>query len=194
MLTEHNRESWLTVCAKELEIFFRRKRYSLKPYRVTCGWPCKGGLGAKRRTLGECHPPKCNKAGIAELFISPTLAEPDKVAGVLCHELVHVSVGNECQHRGAFIQACRLIGLTGKPTSALPGKELAKQIQKITDALGLYPHEALVPVMKPIVKSASSPLKLVCPSCECIVYISPRWLRDVGVPTCNCGELFEEAI
>jgi len=187
-----NREHWLTTVAQQLEPFFKRKKLFLKPYKVTCGWPVHRGIAVKQRVLGECHSYKTSKAGVAELFISPTLDEPLKVAGVVCHEMIHVAVGNECGHKGMFRTACKLLGMGGKPTSALPGRDLNKEVQKIIDGVGIYPHQAIEPIMKAVKKSANAPIKLVC-DCGCFIRITPKWLEEVGHPTCACGGEFQEA-
>src|SRR5262245_3291211 len=118
-----NREGWLTEVASQVEPFF--VGFKLDPYRVTCGWPSRNGLGRRMRRVGECHGSKSSKAGIHEIFISPLLDKPLEVAGTLCHELAHAAAGIDAAHGKDFVKVCKHVGLTrGKPTSVMPGERL----------------------------------------------------------------------
>jgi hypothetical protein len=184
-----NREQWLNDLAKQVEPIFRG--YKLDPYRLTCGWPCRRGLSNKQRVIGECHALESSAGGVHEIFISPTLDKPLEVAGVVCHEIAHVAAGIKAAHKGRFIQVCKHIGLTkNKPTSAAPGTELEERLQKILDRQGEYPHKALIPMAKVIIKPKSQ-FTLVCRECGCKVSISAKWLDEVGAPTCGCNGLME---
>ena len=182
-----NREQWLTDLAKQCEPLFNK--FKILPYRVTCGWPCKGGISLKRRVIGECHHAKSSKSGIHEIFISPILDKPIEVAGTLCHELAHVAAGIEAAHGKGFVKVCKHVGLTkGRPTSVMPGDFLNERLEKVISKLGSdYPHQALVPIPKVKVKTVSV-IKLTCPKCDCIVTIGRKWLEEAGLPTCGCGE------
>lgn len=183
-----NREQWLTTVAKDMESFFRG--LTLVPYRVTCGWPSSGGIGLKKRTLGQCHGAMWSTEGLHELFISPLLAKPDEVAGVLCHEMAHIVAGVEANHGKKFVDVRNVVGLTkNKPPQAMPGPELAKRIKGITDRVGVYPHSAMKLVVKKKTKNISS-VGLECPACECRIRIGMKWLEESGMPTCGCGEVF----
>ncbi len=184
------REEWLTLVAKEIEPLFAP--FDVKPYRATCGWPSVNGLGTKNRRIGECHSPKSTKAGVCELFISPTLDEPLDVAGCLTHELGHVVAGVEAKHGKDFVKVCKRVGLTnGKPRVVLPGPELSEKLRKIIEKVGHYPHVALVPLMKP--KKASNSVSLEC-QCGCRCTMGIKWLEEVGKPTCACGQVFTEKV
>jgi len=183
-----NREDWLTKVAEELTGMYSRKGFKLDPWRITCGWPCIRALSRKARVIGQCHSNVSSKAGIYELFISPTLENPIEVAGTVAHELVHVAVGTQCGHKGMFIRACRSLGLVGKPTNAGPGDKLKELLDKFLGKLGPYPHQALLPTAR--TKLVSSSIKLVC-ECGCNLRISRKWLEESGVPTCGCGNEFD---
>ena len=52
---------------------------------VSCGFPSSRGLSANRRTLGQIFDPSCSADGTTEIFISPTLDCPERVAATLCN-------------------------------------------------------------------------------------------------------------
>lgn len=183
-----NREQWLTEVAKQSEALF--KGFKLEPYRLTCGWPSRHGLGKKNRVIGECHALESSKGGTHEIFISPLIEDSLQAAGVMCHELAHVAAGVKAGHKGQFVKVCNHVGLTkGKPTHIMPGQTLSERLQKIIDKTGQYPHKALVPALR-IVKSPSS-FTLECAECGCKVSMTPKWLEEAGAPTCACGGSME---
>ncbi len=181
-----NREGWLTELGQQVErLAFKGIR--LPPYRLTCGWPCTGGLATKARRVGECHGAKSSKAGLFELFISPVLDESLEVAGTVCHEMAHVAAGIEAKHGKGFVRICNHVGLTqGKPTSVMPGQQLNEELAKVIKKLGVYPHQGIVGQVK-----AAKPSTMVTLECECgfTCTTSAKKLGEVGsFPTCGCGE------
>lgn len=192
MATKMNREAWLTRMARlmENELF---KGYNLRPYKITCGWPCQRGLSRRQRVVGECHSHVSSAAGNHEIFISPVLADSAEVAGTLCHEMAHIAAGIPAGHKGEFVKVCKKVGLTkGKPTTAMPGEKLEKVIQGYMSQLKVaYPHDALIPIAKTIIKPKKD-TTLICPDCNCRVRISFKWLDAAGMPVCGCGKPFEE--
>lgn len=180
------REQWLTELANSLEPVF--DQYALKPYRVTCGWPCKNGLGVRKRVVGECHAAESSAGGVHELFISPLLHEPHEVGGTLAHEMAHVAAGIQAGHKGLFVRVCKYVGLTaGKPTSAMPSDALAYRIKELTGKLGAYPHSGLNPKTKLVEVKPKKDVSLSCGRCECVVRMSVKWLEAAGAPECGCG-------
>lgn len=187
--TALNREHWLTELAARMEPLFQASRLKLPSgsYRVTCGWPCKGGTGSKTYRIGECHAAKSSTGGVHELFISPRIETPAEVAGTLCHELLHVAIGVEHSHDSVFVAGCQAIGLTqGKPTSAGPGIRLAKVLERLTAELGPYPHKKLEPLGKLVKQRPPYTAKVIC-DCGCKFSLGLKWINAVGVPTCGCG-------
>lgn len=180
-----NREAWLTELAKLVEPCFAG--IALKPYRLTCGWPCRNALGARQRRVGECHSAVTSKGGYHELFVSPLIEDPLEVAGVVAHEMAHVAAGVPAGHGRGFVKVCRHIGLTeGKPTTAMPGSDLKKKLKAMLRGLGPYPHSAIVPVVKPKLTKKTD-VSLVCPECACKVRMSIKNLDRCGAPRCGCG-------
>ena len=107
------REEWLLQLAEMLEVIFSEHGATLPKYRVTCGFPSKGGL-SKLRTLGQCWSGKSRADDTHELIVSMTLDEPMRIAGVLAHEMVHAAVGIEHGHKGPFRLLALAIGLDRK--------------------------------------------------------------------------------
>jgi hypothetical protein len=182
--TARNREAWLTELAARAEVFFRG--FDLGRYRLTCGWPSRGGLAKKARRVGECYAPECSRDGTHEIFVSPVLDDPQEVAGTVCHEMAHVAAGIPAGHGPVYKKVCRHVGLVGRPTNAMPGELLRERLAKIIDRVGPYPHSALTGVLK--VKKPPTSFTLACGACGCLVRISSRWLTTAGFPVCGCGE------
>lgn len=188
-----NRELWLTEVAKKIEPLFTAADYTIKPYRVTCGWPCTKALGTRSRRIGECHSHKSSTGGFFEIFISPLLDSPVEVAGVITHELVHSIVGIEAGHGAKFVKAGRYVGLTnGQPTSLSPGDPLKQKLKAICDKVGEYPHKAMNPAGKPAKVRPKTQLTLVCGECGCKVRMGVKHFEQSGNPTCGCGSPMTE--
>lgn len=186
--TTLNREAWLTELARLVEPLF--KGYSLAPYRVTCGWPCRNGTGKRKRTLGECHPRASSPGGYHEIFISPLLGRDgqDEVAGVLCHEMAHIAAGTKAAHGKDFVKVCRHVGLTkGAPTVALPGEALEERLADLMDNMGeYYPHVGMqLPSGRAATRKSSSE-KVFC-ACGQEVSVRRSFLEAGGVLVCGCG-------
>lgn len=184
------REEWLTEVAKAVVQPLFSASTTLKPYKVTCGWPCRRGLATKQRVVGECHHIPGEKDGNCEIFISPLLANPLEVAGVLTHEVTHVAAGHLAKHGPKFVKLCKYVGLTkNKPTSAMPGELLEEKLQKELERFGPYPHAAIILTIQP--KKPSSQVRLDCPTCGCNLRMTTSWLERSGHPVCGCGGLME---
>jgi len=187
-----NRESWLTEAVNKLRPDFDRLGFPLPGgIRVTCGWPSKSALSAKRKRVGECWSPDCSKDGHHEIFISPCLADPVEALGVLVHEAVHAAVGVEAGHKGPFRDCAVAIGLEGKMTSTTVGDALKVRLEEIIEEIGDYDHAELDKLKSNAPPKQGTRMLLVkCPKCQYQVRTTKKWL-GVGVPTCPCGMLME---
>jgi hypothetical protein len=185
-----NREAWLTEVTKFVHPLF--SGWNMGKYRVTCGWPCKNGLGKRVRRVGECHPSESSKGGVHEMFISPMVGDSIQAAGIVCHEMAHIAATVGSGHKGEYIKVCKHVGLTkNKPTQAAPGDKLEERLKKFIDIkIGIYPHEAMDPILKEVEKKKTS-VKLEC-ECGCRVVMQLKWYQSVGAPTCACGGVMEE--
>ena len=181
-----NREGWLTELARQVEPMFTKKGFNLGSYRVTCGWPSRGGVGATRRVLGECHGIKSSSAGVSELFITPLLDDLVEVSGTLAHEMAHIAAGVGAGHGKKYLHVCNNVGLLkGKATQAMPGEAMEAELAKIMDRLGAYPHQRMQLIAK-APKPASS-FRVKCVECGCAFSMSIKWIEAAGLPTCGCG-------
>ena len=181
------REEYLTVAVRELSVHvFDPVGYSVPvdQVRVACGWPV-GSRGGKKQVLGQCFHPKASKAGHIEIFISPVTDCPEKAVGILAHELVHATVGNEAGHGPVFKQCATAIGLTGKMTEALPAEPLAARIRcMIHEQLGPYPHAAVDYSARK--KQGTRMILLRCPVSGYQVRTTQKWIAE-GLPTSPAG-------
>lgn len=188
------REEWLMVMADRLRKRFQTQEFEVPDkLRLSCGFPSVRGLSKKNRRVGECWWASAAKDGINHIFVSPLLETGLQAGGVLAHELLHAGLPEGAAHGPEFKRAMKKVGLSGKPTSAMPGPELNDFIAwVIQNDVGEYPHGAIDPINRPVKKQSTRMLKLYCPpneehETEYIVRASKKVI-DIGVPTCPCGK------
>ena|SRR5579859_2017818 len=180
------REEWLQAACNYLLDHMARQGLQPVTVRVSCGWPSRGGVGAKRTVIGQCFSPTVCADGKPQIFISPRLGDGVEVLGTLLHELIHASVGNACGHGKVFSQAARKVGLEGPPTATTVGDALRPYLQAFIDRVGVYPHAAIRPVIK---KKVGSRLRLY--QCSCAKPVKVRVASDDFQARCLvCDELF----
>lgn len=186
---EYNREGWLDMMlARFITKHFAEAGYTVPDkVRLTCGWPHKGGVGSRKRRIGECWSPKCSLDGSHQIFISPVLDDPIKVLGVLIHEVVHAVVGVEHGHKKPFSKCAAAVGLTPKWTATGESEELVAKIKTWLSKVPAYPHAMLD---KNAVKEQKQGTRMLLMQCECGLKIrtTQKWLDEYG-PTwpCPCG-------
>lgn len=120
------------------------------------------------------------------MFVSPVLAEPVRVLGVLVHELTHAGVGVKHGHDAVFGAAARAMLLEGKLTATTEGKPFKAEIaEPILKKLGTYPHAVLTTggISTGPKKQNTRLVKAMCPDCECTVRVTAKWL-GTGTPAC----------
>ena len=185
-----NREQWLTELASLLESLFDE---ALPDYRVTCGWPSRGGLSARSKTIGECFSNKASADGTFEIFISPILDNDRvmKIAGVLAHEMVHAAVGTEAGHGPLFRRVALKIGLCGKMTATEESEAFKTSVALLIESLGPYPHAKINASERK--KQGTRMLKATCAECGYTVRLTRRWL-DVGAPICPVDDIPMESV
>lgn len=198
MVRPQTREQWLELAVLKLRPLFAEHDIELPRVRVSVGWPSRGGVGSKRKVIGQCWKTTVAGDGVSQLFISPVLPLPGtemvEVLGVLVHELIHAVDDCDSGHKGAFGKMARAMGLEGKLTATTVGADLAVRLGQIIDEIGTYPHSALNPfeMEKQRPKQSTRMLKLTCPNDGYIVRTTRRWLDDLGAPKCPCGMEMEE--
>jgi hypothetical protein len=186
-VTRGTREVWL-VNAAELtgELVAAAAGTPVPPLYVSVGFPkgARGGRGG--RAIGQCWDGTSSADGSPHVFICPTLATAEEVLHVLVHEQVHATVGCAAGHKGAFIKVSRAVGLVKPWTATTAGPELARKLAEIADALGPFPHAALIPVLR---AKPGSRLRLWV--CDCGVKV--RVASDDFEATCDlCAGSFKQ--
>jgi hypothetical protein len=186
-----HREAWLHAVTERLRPIFASHDGTIPDnIRLTCGFPSVRAFATPQRG-GECWSDANSADGHFEIMVSPVLADPMRVAGVLAHELVHATVGTECGHKRPFAKLARAIGLEGKMTATTEGDAFEQAVAPILDAVGPYPHAELSKSAR--TKQGTRLLKLQCPTCPYTVRITRKWLDDVGAPACpSHGDNMEE--
>jgi hypothetical protein len=183
------REVWLERAASFLLDFMVQQGLPPVAVRVSCGWPSRGGLGARAAVVGQCFPPTMCKDGIPQIFVSPRIDDSLQVLGTLLHELVHAAVGCQFGHRKEFSQAARRVGLAGPPTATTVGPALRPVLERFLSSYGPYPHAAIQPHVK---QKVGSRLRLY--QCQCAAPIKVRVASDGFEARCmRCGGLFRRA-
>lgn len=189
------REDWMVAAVELMAGLFEKVGYKVPKVRVSCGWPSSGGLGQKRKTLGQHWAPEASVDNRSQIFISPWLENKGEcgVLPVLAHEVVHAVVGNDAKHGKVFRKCAEAIGLTGKMTSTVAGAELMEKISKWQTVLGEYPHGKLDPKKSPVKKQTTRMIKMECPECGYVARTSRKWLEEVGAAHCPAhGEMTVE--
>lgn len=185
-----NREAWLQAAIEDLRPLFQGLNHPLPEVRVSVGWPSSGGLGTRRRTVGQCWYGTMAADNIPQLFISPLLEGEDYVNGVLAtlvHELVHVVAGKDAKHGPKFAKIATQLGLDGKPTSTHAGEGLADRLKQLAEKLGKFPHAKLVPLTTEK-KQGTRMKKCECEDCGYIARTVAKWLSEKGAPICPCNQ------
>jgi hypothetical protein len=182
------REQWLETAVRLMEPLFKNKGYEVPGVRVSCGFPSKGALAMKKPSIGECWYKESTVDGIAQLFISPFLRDHVEVIGTLVHEVVHAVCGAKAKHGAQFKKCAVAVGLEGKMTATVAGKELIEMIEGWMKDLGAYPHQGLKPGTKPEEKQTTRMVKCECEECGYAVRTSRKWLDEAGAPLCPCNK------
>lgn len=160
--------------------------YKIPPVHVSVGFPSKGGIGTKKRTLGQCWHPSASDDGVPHIFISPLLDDPLDVLSTLLHEVIHAMTPGE-GHKGGFVEIAKKVGFTSPWTSTPMGDDLHPRLDKIASRLGDYPHSKLNPAESPIKKQTTRMIRLDSDCGEgCTVRTTRKWIEK-GDFTCPCG-------
>lgn len=181
------REQWLIRATEQFcrPHFLNRGGHKIPTdVKVTCGWPHKGGTGAKSKRIGECWSRAASSAGVNEVFISPYLDDPIEVLATLVHELIHAADDVKSGHKGYFKTCALEVGLEGKMTATRASDELEAIFSGWLEVLGKYPHSKLDLTKGPVKKQTTRMVKCTCGSCGFIVRTTRKWLSEVGEPHC----------
>ena len=103
MPQEHKtREAWLVAALWGfIDQHFTAAGYDVPSnIRCTCGFPSAQATARKHMRIGECWAHTQSKDQTFEISISPVIDSPERVLGILIHEVVHATVGLNAGHNG----------------------------------------------------------------------------------------------
>ena len=135
-----SRESWLMEAVEKIKPIFERMGYQVPLVKVSVGFP---STGSKGRHLGQCWSTRSSDDGVNQIFIAPHLPTPIEVLDTLVHELVHAVDDCQSGHGENFKRIAKDIGLKGPMRSAGADESLMKDLIKISNQLGNFPHGRL---------------------------------------------------
>lgn len=184
-----HREVWLDQAMHFVRRHFAANDYTVPEHvRVGVGWPSRGALSEKKRTIGQAWTNECSADNVHEIIISLWLDDPIKVLGVLIHEVIHVTVGVEHGHKKPFTDCMKEVGLCGKATATEETPELVEQLKVWVKELGQYPH-AKLDGLKKEKKQSTRLLKMECGACGCVIRTTQKWVDEHGDGwDCPCQE------
>lgn len=181
------REEWLTAATALLRPQFSASGHALPAaLRVAMGFPSTANRSG---TLGETWADTASRDKTIEVLISPVLDDPRQILEVLIAQIAH-AVPGALNHGTTFRKVAHdmdLEPLSSNYKSLRGSDRFLTRYQGILEALGKYPHAALVPTnLKQ--KQQTRLLKVQCtdPACGYTVRITEKWLR-IGIPSCCCG-------
>ena len=184
-MSNRTKENWLTEAVNLLALEFKIEGLVMpKKWRISSGFPSKGGLAAKKRTIGQCWSPEASKDGTTEIIISITQDDELIILGVICHEMVHAT--GIMNHGPAFKKIATACGLTGKMTATEEGPEFVKRTKAIRKTLKKFPHAALDATVG-VKKQTTRMIKVECShGCGMVFRTSRKWLVENGSDVFSC--------
>jgi hypothetical protein len=211
--TIETREGWLGAVRdhKVIQALFESTGFPIpKNTRVSCAFPGSRAQAKKTKVIGQCWNEKNSADNHFEIMVTPIMADPVKVVGVLIHELVHAAQaskdGKSCGHRGNFRKIALGVGLCGKMTATSESAALVAIIKSVVAEIGPYPHATLNTASR--TRQSTRMIKVVCPDSNCpglqvvgsklqpySFRMSRKNIEMFGgaLPTCPCGAEMEEA-
>ncbi len=178
-MSEIIRELWLIQAVDALAPFFERAGYTLPIVKVSIGFP---STGSKGRHLGQCWSTKSAEDGVNQIYIAPHLPAAIDVLDTLVHELVHAVDDCESGHGERFKKIALDVGLKGPMPNAGAGEYLKKELIKIAEKLGTFPHGRLRLPIRAAQKKPKRP-GAICSKCGYEVIMMKRYL-SFGPPIC----------
>lgn len=181
------REQWLTEAVKLItKAVFTPKDIDVPEVRVSVGWP--GGRGKKAGVIGQCFASSMAADKVAQVFVSPQLADSTRVLQTLTHELIHAVDDCKDGHKGNFVKVAKVVGFLPKWTSSENlSDDLLDTLKGLAEKLGTYPHAALSGGEEGPKVQKTYMLKVQCPEDnEYFVRMTQTKLDEYGAPLCPC--------
>lgn len=167
----NNREAWLKAFSKTVAESMASNSAELETdasLRLSCGFV--PNMGKRKVASAVLLAPSCSADDSAELFVSPELADADKVADAILPLVVQAHLGDWTnQITGRYMTRLNVEGIKARALRAC----------------GAYPHaEITLPKRK---TDGTRLLKVVCSvePANYVVRMSAKCL-NVGMPVCPC--------
>lgn len=176
------REEWLNKAVDRMgDVLNFYTEREIPEVLISVGFPSSGGLGKKKRVIGQCWSQFSDGEvlGKPQIFVSPLLNEKVDVLGTILHELIHAVDLGQSGHRGDFAKMAKQCGFLKPFTSSTPGDELANRLHVIAEELGEYPHEKLTHNPK-IKKQTTRMKKLFAEDCSCLIRVARKYIEIEG--------------
>lgn len=197
--TNDTRETWLNKLASLMAPRFEDLERPLPPFRVSIGFT---SAGKGSRAQGEAWNRQMSADKHFEIFIVPDIDDFEKLAAILCHELIHTAVGFHHQHKGDFAVMMAKMGMLRPYTDSIPGDGFKAWVAPMLDQLGPIPHAPLMfrgghrPSAEGAIegdgqaeeggssnqkkKQSTRMLKACCETCGYTVRLSKKWALELG--------------
>lgn len=180
------REQWLVFVADALRPYYKAKGATIpKNVRFAVGFTSNGYRG---NAIGECWASKASGDKAIEILVKPTESKPERVAGILAHELIHAADDCKNGHKAPFKRLAVALGFEGPMRSTLPGDAMMRDVLRpILKRAGPLPHAALT-AFRTKKKAGTRLLKAECAECGYLVRLSAK-AAGMGLPFCGvCQE------
>jgi hypothetical protein len=177
------REEWLQAC---VDLFRPAFKAAGEPLRETIRASCAFPRRSRGKAIGQHWPVNYSTDKHDEIFISPVLDEPLRVADVLAHELCHTHHSN---HKArTFGKLARALELEGKLTATIGGEKFKQRFGAAIAKLGPYPHGAMTERSRPTGGQSTRLLKCECKGCGYLARVTRKWIDEAGAPICPACE------
>lgn len=174
------REQWLNDIAQSMKPWFVELGCQLGEFRTSIGFP---STGRRSKRVGECWYAPSTRDGYHEIFISPTIFDSERIAGILAHELVHVAAGQEAKHGPQFKEIALAIGLEGPMRATKEGELFKERFQPILEVHGPFPGGGITGQdSRP--RQTTRMIKCTCQECGYTVRTTRKWIDEAGPPIC----------
>jgi hypothetical protein len=140
----------------------------------------QGGRGKRRKVLGLSYAITTAADGVPAVGLNGNMEDPSQVLDVLCHELIHVAIGNDKGHGHLFAVCAKAMMLDGKPTATFGSAEFKKWAQGALKKLGRLDHAKMTWAGK---VQGTRMIKVQCPCCGYTVRTTRKWL-EIAIPEC----------
>jgi len=178
----NTREEYLNTAVELMRPWFDVCRNPLPPkVYVSVGFAHNKAM----ETLGVCYKDS-NIDKPSHVFINPMVNDDHQVLSTLLHELCHAVLPPEVQHGNEFAELAGSLGLTAPWRSTGTSDALLERLKEVSNKLGKYPHQQLVPYVKPKKEGERKKniLKVKCSECEFEVRMARKMLETKGAPIC----------